>query len=185
MVSGFAGNEAGSGRVLDRTRFRANPVIPGIRPVLVGLYLLVLLPACDSQKETERFEDEASLAPAGFTRTDEYGDVLSGDEDDWRMAPRFFGKVRVDPAYPNPVGTGIVTVPVSVLEFDGVGGGLVLRARNSSGRLMILDDIPDAGSPGAYVFQFSSVLLARTGLVRLFVMDLRGELISYGDLMIE
>lgn len=150
-----------------------------------GLILVLLFSGCDSQKQTEEFEKDAGLPPFGFTRTDEGGSVLSEDEDDWRSAPLFLGKVRVYPAYPNPVGSGVVTVPVSVLEFDGVGGGVVLRAKDNSGRLMILDEVIDASDPGAYVFQFSSVLLARTGLVRLFVLDRRGELLSYGDLKIE
>lgn len=156
-----------------------------MRFVPAGLLLLLLLAACDSQKQTEEFERDAGLPPSGYTRTDEYGLVLSEDADDWRSAPLFLGKVRVDPAYPNPVATGVVTVPVSVLEFGGVGGGLVLRAKDNSGRLMILDEVFDATSPGAYVFQFSAVLLARTGLARLFVLDRRGELVSYGDLKIE
>ena len=153
-------------------------------PILAVL-LLLLVPACDTQKQTEEFERDASAPPSGFTRTDEYGDVISEDEDDWRSAPIFLGKVRVDPAYPNPVGTSVVTVPVSVLEFGGVSGALRLRARDNAGHLMIVDEILDASSPGAFVFQFSPVILAQTGLVRLFVLDQRGELVSYGDLRIQ
>lgn len=149
------------------------------------LALALLVGACDSQRDTEAFVAAASQEPAGFTRTDTQGTVTAEDSDDWRIAPIFLGKVRVDPAWPNPTRGTVVTIPVSVLEFEAVRSGLVLRTRDNSGRLSILDEIPDATSPGAYVFQFTPALVGRTGLVRLFVLDRYGELVSYGDLMLE
>ncbi|NNE71759.1 MAG: hypothetical protein HKN29_15550 [Rhodothermales bacterium] len=148
--------------------------------LLLGL-LLIALAACDTQKAINQFEDEAALTPSGYTATDRDGVVVSQDDDDWRTSPAFFGKVRVDPAYPNPVPSGVVTVPVSVLEFNAVQGGLVLRARDASGRLVAVDEIPDASDPGGYIFQFSPAILARSGLIRLFVLDRIGNLVSYGD----
>ena len=148
-------------------------------PILLAVLALT---GCDTQKAINQFEDEAALTPSGFTSTDRDGVVLSQDDDDWRTSPGFFGKVRVDPAYPNPAPTGLVTVPVSVLEFNAVGGGLILRARDSSGRLVAVDEIPDASDPGGYIFQFTPAILARSGLIRLFVLDRIGNLVSYGDI---
>lgn len=156
-----------------------------MRTMLTAVLVMIMLSGCDGQKAAEAFEEAASRPPSGFTRTNDQGLVESDDEDDWRISPLFAGKVRVDPAYPNPTPGGTVIVHVAVLEFDAVGGGLVLRARDNSGRLALLDDLDDATSPGTYVFQFPSILLARTGLVRLFILDRFGELISYGDLKIE
>jgi hypothetical protein len=151
-----------------------------IRSALI--LLILVLVGCDSQKAAQDFEREAARTPSGFTATDDQGLPGAIDEDDWRTSPLFLGKVRVDPAYPNPVTDGVATVPVSVLEFNGVQGGLVLRARNASGQLVIVDEIPDASSPGGYVFQFAPAVLARSGLVRVFVLDRVGNLISYGDI---
>lgn len=156
-----------------------------LRPVCILLVLALVLPACDTQEDTDAFVAAASREPVGHTKTDAQGTVLTEDADDWRTAPIFIGKVRVDPAWPNPSRGTIVTIPVSVLEFEAVRGGLVLRTRDNSGRLSILDEIPDATSPGAYVFQFTPALIGRTGLVRLFVLDRFGELVSYGDLLLE
>ncbi len=148
------------------------------------IVLLVASAGCDSQQAAEEFEAQAALTPSGITTTDAQGIPGSIDEDDWRTSPLFLGKVRVDPAYPNPVTDGLATLPVSVLEFNGVQGGLVLRARNSSGSLVIVDEIPDASSPGGYVFQFAPAVLARTGIIRVFILDRIGNLISYGDLQV-
>ena len=127
---------------------------------------------------------DASVTPAGFVKTDTAGRIIEEDKDDWRVAPVYGGKVRFDPAYPNPVSIDFVTIPVTILEFNSIQGGLALRARDASGNLRTLDDILDAGDPGAYVFRFSPALLNRTGLVRIFIFDRLGELVSYGDLMI-
>ena len=154
-------------------------------PAMSRLPILLLcasLGACDSQQAIEDFEARAALAPSGITETDDQGIVSRTDADDWRTSPAFAGKVRVDPAYPNPVVAGVATVPVSVLEFNAVQGGLVLRARDSGGRLRIVDEVTDASSPGGYIFQFAPAVLARTGLIRVFVLDRLGNLISYGDI---
>ncbi|MDA1029457.1 MAG: hypothetical protein O3B41_10455 [Bacteroidetes bacterium] len=156
-----------------------------IRRLSVLVLLIFTLSSCDSQQQQEDFVESASETPNGFARTDSHGAILVDDEDDWRVAPIYGGKVRFDPAYPNPATIDFVTIPVTVLEFNSVQGGLSIRGRDASGTLRTLDDILDATDPGAYIFRFSPALLARTGLVRLFIFDRLGELVSYGDLMIQ
>jgi len=129
--------------------------------------------------------DDASLPASGYAQTNADGIILDDDKDDWRTSPVYGGKVRFDPAYPNPATADFVTVPVTVLEFNAVQGGLVLRARDSAGRLRTLDEIQSAADPGVYVFLFSPSILARTGLVRLFVFDRLGEVVTYGDLLVQ
>ena len=160
-------------------------MIREIRTILFLVALALTLSACDSQEQQNDFVDEAGRTPAGFARTDESGAILDDDQDDWRTAPVFAGKVRFDPAYPNPVGGQFVTIPVTVLEFNAIQGGLVARARDGSGDLRLLDEIPTTSDPGAYVFRFSPVILAREGLVRVFVFDTLGELVTYGDLQLQ
>lgn len=149
------------------------------------LVLALLAGACDSQERQDEFAEDASRAPSGYTATSENGEVVSNDPDDWRTAPLFLGKVRVDPAYPNPVSDGFVTVSFSVLDFDAVRGGLYLRAFDVNNRFIRLDEAPEATQPGAYIFSFSPGLLGRVGLHRLYVFDGFGEIVSYGDLQIQ
>jgi len=159
--------------------------IPFLPLVLMVLVAGTLFTGCDSQEQQDEFVQDAGATPEGFARTDNTGRILQDDENDWRVAPIYGGKVRFDPAYPNPVAGEFVTIPVTILEFNSIQGGLTLRARDASGSLRTLDDILDASDPGAYIFRFSPTLLNRTGLVRVFIFDRLGELVSYGDLMIQ
>ena len=161
------------------------PTLPFVFSILVLGGLLVPVLGCDSQEQQDEFVADASATPDGFVRTDDTGRIIAEDKDDWRVAPIYGGQVRFDPAYPNPVAIDFVTIPVTILEFNSIQGGMALRARDASGNLRTLDDILDASDPGAYVFRFSPALLNRTGLVRIFIFDRLGELVSYGDLMVE
>ena len=141
---------------------------------------------CDTAEQQNEFEDQAFSAPSGFTRTDKNGEILSEDQDDWRTSPVYSTRVLVDPAFPNPVPPGqFVTIPVQVREFDSVQGGLELVGNDANGLPRRLDAIRDASDPGAYIFTFNPSLLGVPGLVRLFIVDSRGGLVSYGDLLIE
>jgi hypothetical protein len=163
---------------MSSTRFRFLPIFL----VMIGFASMT---GCDSQEQQDEFVQDAGGTPEGFARTDATGRILDDDENDWRVAPIYGGKVRFDPAYPNPVAGSFVTIPVTILEFNSIQGGLTLRARDASGSLRTLDDILDASDPGAYIFRFSPALLNRTGIVRIFIFDRLGELVSYGDVMIQ
>ena len=159
------------------------------RLVQAALLLLLILTGCDNRQQ-EDFLSAAFRPPEGFTRTDENGQVLSEDPDDWRVAPAFRGYLRFDPAYPNPyTGSGEVRVPFHV--FSSLSGSLSIWAEDVEGRMRLLDEHPSLSQPGTYVFIFDPLILtpdrnlARlTGLHRLFIY--RGnDLVSYGDLMIQ
>jgi len=141
--------------------------------------------ACDSQGQQNDFEKEADLPPKGFTTTDENGQVVTEDKDDWRTSPFFLGKILVEPAFPNPTNGEVVNVTFNVLEFDAVGNRMVLRGRDPNGRLSLLDEIENASEPGAHTFRFAPGLLGQKGLHRLFIFDTVGDLVSYGDLMLQ
>lgn len=147
--------------------------------------MVLFVGACDSQEQQNNFVDDAGATPSGFTRTDAEGSIISDDTDDWRTSPLYLGKVRLDPVYPNPSSGEFVTVPLSILEFNTLQGGIVLRAYDNSNRLRLLDEIDNTGSPGAYILRFSPAILGRTGLIRLFIFErIGGELISFGDLQV-
>ncbi len=147
--------------------------------------LLVVWASCDTQDLQHEFEAQAFAPAAGYTQTTETGETISTDEDDWRTAPAYQTRIEIDPAFPNPPGTSaVVTVPVKVRDFDAVQGGLELVHFDSNRIARRLDNIRSARSPGAYVFKFTPSLIGKTGLVRVFVVDPLGELVSYGDLQL-
>jgi len=159
------------------------------RLLLLGCLVLaasLVWAGCDTAEQQNEFEDQAFSLPSGFTRTDRNGEILSEDTDDWRTSPVYSTRVLVDPAFPNPVPPGeFVTIPVQVREFNSVQGGLELVSFDENRIPRRLDDIRDASDPGAYIFTFNPALLGVPGLVRVFILDSRGGLVSYGDLLVE
>ena len=153
---------------------------------LLVAFALLIGSGCDTADQQNEFEDDAFSAPSGFTRTDESGQILSEDPDDWRTAPVYSTRVLIDPAFPNPAApTEFVSVPVSVREFNSIQGGLELVSFDENGLPRRLDEIRDARDPGAYVFTFNLALLGVQGLTRVFILDTRGTLVSYGDLFVD
>lgn len=143
------------------------------------------LAACDGQEAQQDFLADATATPIGYTRTDASGVVGERDEDDWRTAPAFVGIVRVEPAFPNPTANGFVTVIFSVTQSDQIIGGVELYARDPSGRLLQLARVLDSGLLGVYELTFAPSELGQSGLQRLFIADGQGQLISYGDLLVQ
>lgn len=154
--------------------------------VLMMLAIVLFASGCDTQADQDAFADDASQPPANITRTDDTGQTDTMDEDDWRVAPVYRGRLRINPVYPNPTDGGVVTLEVFVLEQGAIRGGLRLRARNpqNANDLLLLDDVSDATDAGIHVLTFSPALLG-DGLHRLFVFDGLGEIVTYGDLQIE
>jgi hypothetical protein len=160
---------------------------------------LVLLGAmamsgCDSQEAQLEFENDSNLPPNGIVVTDEDGVILQDDPDDWRTSPAFAGIARFDPAYANPTTGDLITIPVVIQQFNALPGGLELRGFDDTGRLTLLDELPQATQPGAYTFVFSPSQFSITGseasirgLHRVFVFGILGssEVISYGDILVQ
>lgn len=153
---------------------------------LSAIFLLSMIAiACDSGSSQEDFVKAATAPPRGITTTDASGQIVAEDTDDWRTAPFFVGKVVVNPAYPNPTTAGgTVTVPLRILQFDDISGGLSLRAEVGD-QFRLLDELIDTSSPGAYIMQFSAAQIGESGLQRVFILDNFGEIVSYGDIQIQ
>lgn len=155
------------------------------RNLLLVLVALVLQAGCDSQGQQDEFADDASAPPNGFVRTEDGSEIISDDLDDWRTAPVYAGKVSIRPAFPNPAAVDdFITVPFSVTAFGSVRAPLRLEVLRD-GRLVRLDEVDRAGDPGSYAFTFSAASFGRTGLHRVYVFDGGGEIVSYGDVMVE
>ena len=160
----------------------------------IGLWCVALTTGCDSQQAQEQFQQDANLPPSGIAVTDDGGTILDDDPDDWRTAPAFAGIVRFEPAYRNPTSGDLITVPVIVQQFNALPGGLELRGLDDTGRLALLDDLPQATQPGAYTFVFSPAQFSITGnlpsirgIHRVFIFGIQGtsDVISYGDILVE
>lgn len=152
---------------------------------IIALLCLAVLASCDTADLQEDFLEEARQQPADITVTSPGGAVLEVDDDDWRTAPLFVGKVIVEPAFPNPVTSGLVTIPFRVFQFDDVRGGIFIRAFNGSGDLITLGESLDTSSPGVYTITINPAVLNTVGLHRIFVQDFLGEIVSYGDIQIQ
>lgn len=144
------------------------------------------LAGCDAARQQDAFADAAGRVPTGYAEFDALGTPgASRDDDDWRTAPVYAGRLSVKPIYPNPTRGGEpVTLEITVLTFEGGPGALAVRARNTTGRLVTLDEVRTSG-PGVYALSFASALLQGAGLRRVFVFDALGELVSYGDVLVE
>lgn len=158
-----------------------------LRPLTV-LTLLLVLPACDTNVQQDEFLLDSELPPNGITRTDEAGEVLEEDPDDWRLAPAFRGAVEVEPAYPNPVArAGDVTLVVTDLFGDAVAGGIYVSGFDAAGRPVRLADDLSAGP--TYILRFNPSRLSASDAegqlfrVRVFTTDFR--LITYGDVQVQ
>ena len=154
---------------------------------VASLCLLVALSwGCDLGEEQDTFAEDAARPPSGITRVDAEGKVLSQDEDDWRTAPVYVGEVRVEPAEPNPATAGgFVSIRVTVTLFNAVRSPLRLKVRRNDGLLETIGTIDRAADPGAYAFYVPTDQIGPRGLHRVFVFDGVGEIVSYGDVMVQ
>lgn len=160
-----------------------------LRKLISGLLLLLIvgLTACDSTRdEQEVFERQALSAPEGITETNEAGEIVSADPDDWRVAPHFPPPaVRITPPHPNPAGTGLITLEISfgfALDFRGL---ILARYDPASRDLTNIVELPDASGIGPQVFDFTAGDLRQTGLSRLVVYTGQGIILTYGDILVE
>lgn len=150
--------------------------------MLAGMFLSA---GCDTQEEQDDFAEQASRSPENITRVDASGKILSEDKDDWRTAPVYVGEIRVDPAMPNPAPIGdFITIRVTVTVFDAVYSPLRLKNLHDN-RLQTLSEIEQASDPGAYLFHVPVSLIGPVGLHRLLIFDGIGEIVSYGDVLVQ
>lgn len=164
------------------------------------LYFLLLVflfaVSCTRNDDQREFEQEAYQIPQNFTRTTAQGQVISVDEDDWRIGPLFQGLIEIEPPFPNPSNTTTaIQFEISVTGVQSITGLEVI---------VFFDDYdPNYGSnvlyydtqtiqPGLTTFQINPIELGEEpvaesalGLHRIFIFDGRQQLISYGDIKIE
>lgn len=159
----------------------------------LAAFALILLAACSGQEDQREFEREALQPPQGFTRTDGNGNIEPGgeDPDDWRTSPFFQGLVDVDPAFPNPVlSTDNVHIRFEITTVDANINRVTAFVLHEDGTMPDLDSVDSSPLQFGYHFlNFPAQRLARfqdpRGLHRILLYDGRGNIVSYGDIMVE
>jgi len=162
--------------------------------ILLSILVLLFLVQCSDNDDQREFERQAMQTSEGITETDASG-ALTGehDPDDWRVAPYFQGLVVVDPAFPNPVLTNenveihiLITGQRSVMGLEAY----VLHDGEGFRQLDFIDQAPLPA--GLSVIRFQAGRLGQTpnpesalGMNRVLVFDRNGDIITYGDILVE
>ncbi len=162
--------------------------------------LIIMVSGCSRSQDQIEFEQQAYRTPENYTETTPNGEVVSRDEDDWRIGPMFQGYVEVQvPPFPNPTRGEPVQIELLITGVGTVNG---LRAvafhdvfDERSRRTLYFHD----RSPlefGLLVFNiypaefdpannYSAARDRNDGLHRLFIYDNRWNLITYGDIKLK
>lgn len=156
------------------------------------LLMLLVLASCTRNDAQQEFEREAYTQASGFTETNNQGQIQSVDEDDWRTSPLFQGLVDVVPVYPNPTTTSqAVQFEVDITGVQSVSG-IEVMTRFPDNTFRSLYQEFETLEPGLTTFQINPLEFAQfgnpegaRGLNRIFMFDARGQIISYGDIMVE
>ncbi|MEX0769281.1 MAG: hypothetical protein WD035_01020 [Balneolaceae bacterium] len=158
------------------------------------ILFLSALVSCGQQDDQREFEREAYSSPENFTETQNGHEIVREDPDDWRIAPFFEGLVdEVTPAWPNPVqSTDAVNLQVTLSGTQSVMGFTLYPLDPETGELRapIFDD-QGTHDFGILSIQFNANELfeftnpeSRVDLYRVVLFDRNGNIISYGDIMV-
>lgn len=161
--------------------------------IILFTVLVLLFTTCKRNSAQEQFEREAFAQPQNITRTDANANILSNDPDDWRIAPLFQGFVEINtPAFANPSIGLRFTIVLLVTGLEAVSG-LEIYARDEFGRpFIIYTDNRRPLPPGIIDIYIEPTWLTPSrvysnaiGLHRVFIYDGAGNMITYGDLLVE
>lgn len=153
---------------------------------------LILMIACTtSRDEQDQFNSFAFQLPEGITVTNERGAIQENDNDDWRIGPLFSGAFSVNPMFPNPSNGRRFVLEITKNTVNDVGALTVIQVNERVDRRLI----QTIGFSGNSFFEIveinpaelssTSVLNDALGLHRIVVVDFRGNVVTYGDLLFE
>lgn len=159
-------------------------------PALLLLFILMMA-GCNQSSDQREFEQAAFNEPIGFTETNDRGEVINRDPDDWRISPFFQGLVEVDPPYPNPaLSNERLSIDRVITGIESVSGFRILAFYGTSDIRFIFDDFRRPLPTGLESVPLEPLDIAQfaespQGLYRIIIMDANENVITYGDIMIE
>lgn len=159
-------------------------------PVALVFFMLgFFLPACSQNSDQREFEKAAFSEPGGITETNDRGEVISSDPDDWRIAPFFQGDIElVTFPHPNPVQTNqSLRFDIQVNFLDRISG-LYIRVFRF-GSFYPIDERTQV-TTGITTFILRADIISGNipnpaGLYRLIIQDENENVITYGDIEIQ
>jgi len=155
--------------------------------------LILVISACTNSEEQVNFEKDAFKTPVSFTETNSAGEIISRDNDDWRVSPVYINVVEVfRPAYPNPTVVQNVTIEFLVSGIESVSGLVCYVLRQDRSLSQVYRNSNNVLPTGLIsiqldpsIFALSGTISGSQGLHRLLFYDLNDRLITYGDVKIE
>lgn len=173
------------------------PFMSKFYSVLTLLLLISFLGSCTRNDAQREFEKEAYALPQNYTKTNNQGEVLEVDEDDWRTSPLYQGLIEIEPPFPNPTTTNqSVQFDVYVTGVNSVDGIQVWffydnLDGNNRDRIILYENF-ETLQPGLTTFQINPIEFAEfgnvegaRGLNRVYIFSGNQQMISYGDIMVE
>lgn len=164
-----------------------------IRNYFILLVLIWIISACINSDEQISFEKDAFKTPESFTETNNAGEIISEDKDDWRVSPFYLNVVEVfRPAYPNPTVVQYITVEFLVSGIESVSGLVCYVLRQDRSLSQVYRNSNDVLPTGLIsvqldpsLFAYAGTISGAQGLHRLLFYDINDRLITYGDVKIE
>lgn len=161
-----------------------------ISSLLLCLTLLSVLISCGGNDAQDSFEREAYKLADNITVTNFQGEVITKDDDDWRVSPFYTGIADISPAFPNPV-PYVDTATLEVfINGSPLSSYLELGYLDELGNWNQLEVQESVGDFTLNTFRINPVQFGANadlakGLYRLILIDGNQRIITYGDIMIE
>lgn len=164
-----------------------------IRTLITPLLTLALFTlSCGENPDQAEFEKEAHAQPSGYTQTDDRGNIVNDDPDDWRIAPRFSGDIEFSlPPYPNPSVTQTIRFEMLIGGLNSINGASIYVRRNNGTYKIVRSNRQSPLPTGLIQFNIDPLELSQDyelyqidNLYRIFIYDNNENLITYGDIKI-
>ncbi|HCD51405.1 MAG TPA: hypothetical protein DEQ34_03090 [Balneolaceae bacterium] len=152
--------------------------------------ILLIGSSCNNNDAQRKFEAEAYGPVTGFTETDNQQNIISKDDDDWRISPIYAGLIDIEPVFPNPLLYGSVAYLEVTLNGAPISSFMQLGFLNYQDQWTPIQQQDVTSDFDVLTFVIDSRIfgsnaeLAR-GLHRLLLFDGGQRLVTYGDIQID
>lgn len=169
-----------------------------------SLYILLfvlgcfLLSGCSKSDDQREFENQALSEPEGITETDNNGNVIDADPDDWQISPMYQGLITIGtpdekPPHPNPLPFNQdLNINIYIRTIETLNRIEIRTFDHTFQESLPLTPIrEDISSPTLETIALSGSLISgytggsqASGLYRILIYDGQQNLITYGDVRI-